>query len=381
MTKINPMKMRIQKKAINIKYNPILELTDFYATYKREADSAYIRRSIKLLCLRIGFSSNSIDSVLLMLTELLTNVSKHAKGIAEISATVLKQDYRYSGIKVVVRDYGPGIDNISEALLDGYSSAGSLGLGLGAVKRLSDEFIINSNPHTKYNFDTGTVVEFIKYLKSKPVNMLSMDNLPQYHNKSTYFNSAKWFLDGNSEKKDGSRYNGDAIYWSNDTNEIIGAVIDGIGHGYPAYIASKLALEAIKNNKNKTVSQILKIMHKDLAESVGCQILLLKIDKNSKLLTYIIIGNIRAFVLEGSSFKSLLSKDGTIGRMLPSLSEQVINVSQPISLIAHTDGISRVWISELRSNNQMKIQVFNNEYFRNYRKRNDDSSWLCLRNY
>ena len=51
------------------------------------------------------------------------------------------------GVEIQVTDNGPGINNLEQAMIDGYSTAGGLGTGLGAARRLSDEFEINSRPN------------------------------------------------------------------------------------------------------------------------------------------------------------------------------------------------------------------------------------------
>jgi len=50
------------------------------------------------------------------------------------------------GLEIEVRDDGPGIVDLKRALADGYSTAGGLGQGLGAARRLSDVFEIESQP-------------------------------------------------------------------------------------------------------------------------------------------------------------------------------------------------------------------------------------------
>jgi serine/threonine-protein kinase RsbT len=61
-------------------------------------------------------------------------------------------------ICIVASDSGPGIDDLAQALRDGYSSSGGLGLGLPGVKRLMDEFDIVSTP------GAGTTVTVTKWL-------------------------------------------------------------------------------------------------------------------------------------------------------------------------------------------------------------------------
>jgi serine/threonine-protein kinase RsbT len=49
-------------------------------------------------------------------------------------------------VRLTFVDQGPGIADIDQALKDGYTSGGGLGLGLGGAKRLSNEFSIDSKP-------------------------------------------------------------------------------------------------------------------------------------------------------------------------------------------------------------------------------------------
>ncbi len=62
-------------------------------------------------------------------------------------------------MKIIAVDEGPGMKDVRQALEDGYSTSGGLGAGLPGVKRLMDEFEIDSD------IDKGTVVTAIKWLR------------------------------------------------------------------------------------------------------------------------------------------------------------------------------------------------------------------------
>jgi serine/threonine-protein kinase RsbT len=62
-----------------------------------------------------------------------------------------------TGLRLTFVDRGPGIADIDQALSDGYTSGGGMGLGLGGAKRLSDEFHIQSAP------GKGTSVSIVKW--------------------------------------------------------------------------------------------------------------------------------------------------------------------------------------------------------------------------
>jgi serine/threonine-protein kinase RsbT len=77
-------------------------------------------------------------------SELGRNILMYA-GEGEVVVTTIDGSER-RGIVVVARDQGPGIHDLQKAMLDGYSTSGSLGLGLPGVRRLMDEFAIESAP-------------------------------------------------------------------------------------------------------------------------------------------------------------------------------------------------------------------------------------------
>ena len=76
------------------------------------------------------------------ISELARNIVSYAgQGEIVLRAT---QNSGSPGVTVIARDDGPGIPSIEQALRDGYSTSGSLGLGLPGVRRLVDEFEIAS---------------------------------------------------------------------------------------------------------------------------------------------------------------------------------------------------------------------------------------------
>ena len=91
-----------------------------------------------------GFSPSEATRLSTAIAELARNIVTYATQ-GEI---VLRQieDGKRRGISVVARDQGPGIANIKVAVLDGYSTSGGLGLGLPGVRRIVDDFQIESQP-------------------------------------------------------------------------------------------------------------------------------------------------------------------------------------------------------------------------------------------
>ncbi|HET89202.1 MAG TPA: ATP-binding protein [Chloroflexi bacterium] len=96
----------------------------------------------RLLASRVGLSINEQAAVAIAVLEVARNIVKYA-GRGQVVLSPVCRDGR-DGILVVARDEGPGIPDIEQALQDGYSTGGGLGLGLSGAKRLMDEFEIMS---------------------------------------------------------------------------------------------------------------------------------------------------------------------------------------------------------------------------------------------
>src|SRR5258707_14154770 len=94
--------------------------------------------------MELGFSAGDATLVATSMSELARNIVSYGRK-GEI---ILQSGHASSrqGISIVASDSGPGIPDINQALRDGFSTSGSLGLGLPGVRRLMDEFEISSQP-------------------------------------------------------------------------------------------------------------------------------------------------------------------------------------------------------------------------------------------
>ena len=109
----------------------------------RESDIILARQTGRALAAELGFSSCDQTLVATAISEIARNIINYAnKG--ELLLSVVKNGR--SGISITASDEGPGIRNLEQALQNGYSSSGSLGLGLPGAKRMMDEFEIESQP-------------------------------------------------------------------------------------------------------------------------------------------------------------------------------------------------------------------------------------------
>jgi serine/threonine-protein kinase RsbT len=116
--------------------------TEIQVPINSDQDIVIARQKGRLLAAALSFSSVDATLIATAISELARNIITYAKS-GEIRLTAINGSAR-RGIRLVARDEGPGINDIQQALRDGFSTSGSLGLGLPGVRRLVDEFEIVS---------------------------------------------------------------------------------------------------------------------------------------------------------------------------------------------------------------------------------------------
>jgi len=106
------------------------------------ADIVTARQRGRELAARIGFTGSDLTVIAAAISELARNIVEYAKS-GEIVIAPASKGSR-AGIQVVARDEGPGIPDVPRAVQAGYSTGSGLGLGLPGVRRLMDDFDIDS---------------------------------------------------------------------------------------------------------------------------------------------------------------------------------------------------------------------------------------------
>jgi serine/threonine-protein kinase RsbT len=120
-----------------------------------DQDIVSARQKGRTMANELGFSSGDATLIATAISELARNIVSYAR-TGLITLKMVNGSNR-QGMAVIASDEGPGITDIRQALRDGYSTSGSLGLGLPGVRRLMDEFEIISQP------GRGTVVAVKKW--------------------------------------------------------------------------------------------------------------------------------------------------------------------------------------------------------------------------
>ena len=116
------------------------------------------RQQARVVAKDLGFGLVDQSRIATAVSELTRNVVRYATGgQGDVLIRELEPSAKGIGIEVIVRDDGPGIANVEQALREGFSTGTGLGMGLPGTRRLMDEMAIDSAP------DRGTTVSIRKW--------------------------------------------------------------------------------------------------------------------------------------------------------------------------------------------------------------------------
>src|SRR5215469_8573752 len=233
------------------------------------------RRIAVRLAEEIGMEESDRGAVAIAVTEMATNIVKHA-GTGRIVCEQLATNGT-RGIRFLAMDKGPGIRNISAALEDGYSTAGTSGNGLGAVRRLSTSFDIYSAP------ERGTCIMADFWLRKKA-----------YADQNLQLGVVSIAQHGESVCGDG---------WLFKTNHGTAwlMVADGLGHGVFAAEAAREAERVLSETTSDSPAVIMADVHGALRKTRGAAAAITVIDQQKGRLSFAGLGNISAVLANGES--------------------------------------------------------------------------------
>lgn len=124
-----------------------------------EDDLLLVRQTLRKHAREAGLGLVDETKVITAASELARNILKYSNGAGGRLRVELLERSGRKGVRATFEDSGPGIEDVALALKDGYSTGGSLGLGLPGAKRLVDEFSIEST------LNRGTTVQITKWAR------------------------------------------------------------------------------------------------------------------------------------------------------------------------------------------------------------------------
>jgi len=281
------------------------------------------RRVATRMAEAIGFDEKARGEVAIVVTELATNLARHARdGRLRIQALDLPAGRT---MEILSIDAGPGMSDVQRCLQDGYSTAGTPGNGLGAVRRLSSVFDVHSTP------GSGTVI--LSRLRRPSGAGASR---PAMASASGGYEYAAVSIPAPREQ-----VCGDAWRIAERGGDCAVLVVDGLGHGPLAAEAATQAVAAFDAAPFEEPPVLIDRMHRALSGTRGAALAVARIDAAG--VHYTGIGNISGVLAGGERSRGLASQNGTVGLQLRKV--QTFDYDWPSRgmLVMHSDGISSRW--------------------------------------
>ncbi len=277
-----------------------------------------VRRNAVALARAEGLDESTVSDVAIIATELSTNLLKHATQ-GEIHLSSL-WDREQKGVEILSIDRGPGISNIRSCLIDGYSSVGTSGTGLGAVTRLSTTFDAYSE------IGRGTVL--ISRLHADPDNTWSAPPI---------------ILGVISRPVGNEPVSGDAWAVKYTGNGALLLLADGLGHGPLAADASTGAADAFRQGTTSAPAAILQQIHAALKGTRGAAVALAHLDYQKSKCEFGGIGNVVGRVISPGSESHMVSHVGTAGYTARHFQEFTYDLPPSAAVVMHSDGLTSSW--------------------------------------
>lgn len=274
-----------------------------------------VRRRATELATTAGFDSGRVGQVGIAATELASNLVKHAGEGTVVLRLMREADM--TGVEVISIDSGPGRRNIAALVADGATTAGTLGIGLGAVKRIAGSLKLHSVP------GRGTVVAAMLWPSPDRTSETPVSGLVR--------------------PLRGQEVAGDAVGHRAFDGGHLAVVADGLGHGPLAAQASTRAVEVFRESGSTSPAELIRLMHAALSGTRGAAVAVVRLDRATRTVVHAGVGNIAGRLLGSPAPRGMASQPGIVGHNLPRVREISLHAHAGQSVVLHTDGLTEKW--------------------------------------
>ena len=317
------------------------------------------RRLVSALCHELDFDETRCAEAAIIVTELASNLIKHTGGAGGdllLRPMPVRATAAVAGIEILCWDKGPGIANMAASLRDGYSTAGSAGTGLGAVRRLSAVFDLYAAPGQ----GTAVLSRLWRTTQPKP---------------SAAFNIGAVCLPVQGEQVCGDAW---AMQQYQQNTRLM--VVDGLGHGPDAAAAANLAVAVFEKNVQRDLEELLEHIHAALRSTRGAALAVTEVDINQRSVRFAGLGNISGLIINGESARNMVSHYGTAGLNMPKI--QSFTYDWPLDglLVLHSDGVTTKWtLADYPGLACKDAALIAAVLFRDHQRQRDDSTVLVAK--
>ncbi len=282
------------------------------------SQAGHARRTAAALAARLGFNEEEQGKVALVASEAAKNLVAHARE----GQVVLRALHAgaHVGVEVLALDKGPGMADVDRCMQDGYTTTGTGGSGLGAMRRMATLFDIHSVP------GVGTaLVAQLWAGKPPPPGRLEVGVV--------------------CVPKEGEEVCGDS--WAVDVKEgrPFFLVADGLGHGPDAARASRAAVASfLEQGPQQGLVELLRALHQEMRSTRGAAVSVAELTAQGSQLLYAGVGNVAAAVLSPEGvIQRMVSMNGTLGHQASRMQQFTYGWSPGSSLLMYSDGMGTQW--------------------------------------
>ena len=226
------------------------------------------RRMAISVASRLGFDETQSGTLALLAAEASRNILVHGGGGQVVFSGIQEDDTTIARILAI--DKGKGIANMAEAMCDGFSTAGTMGGGLGAMKRMATKLDI-------FTGRNGTVV-MIELRKPDSREIESHRKLQ---------------IAGFAVRIPGERVCGDSWFSHQTPHRTVILLADGLGHGWGTSEATRKAVATFRQRAEFSPGLILGYVHDALRKTRGAVAAVAEIRPAEGALIYAGVGNTR----------------------------------------------------------------------------------------
>ena len=277
-----------------------------------QSAAAACRSAAQALASRLAFPEARTDQLTLAVTEAASNLHKHASQ-GSMLLRIARPDGG-PGIEMVAIDAGPGFRDADAALRDGHSTTGTLGIGLGAIRRLADFCDLYSVPGR----GTALVARF----------------WPAPHPGPAPYAGLVRPITGETEC-------GDVFGAVEADGRLTGVLCDGLGHGPLAASAATEAVAAVLDDPAAEPAALVERAHRRIAHTRGGALAVVQVTGGA--VWFAGLGNVAASVLANGARKGMLSVPGIAGHQARTIRQFEYTAPPGAAIILHSDGISSRW--------------------------------------
>ncbi|MET0236922.1 MAG: ATP-binding SpoIIE family protein phosphatase [Kibdelosporangium sp.] len=276
------------------------------------------RRAAGALANRLGCSPERVAEIELAVTELGTNLVKHASEGMLVVRSARPADEAM--VEIVAVDRGPGIDDMNVVFRDGHSTSGTLGIGLGAVLRLADSHEVYSE------LGTGTVLSV------------------RFHPRRGSAGPAEEISAGVTKPISGEDVCGDAYaVRRTGSNRALLMLCDGAGHGPLAASASQLAVRVFCESESGDPETLVGQIHRALFGTRGGAVAVADVDADAKQVRFAGVGNIAGAVVADGQKRGMVCLPGIAGHQARKVRAFDYPLPAGATVVMHSDGMTERW--------------------------------------